>query len=463
MNMIHTPPAAKNEAKEMVPPAGQSPVSLSLSPELAATPREGGREAPKGSAQAQAAPARRGIGRYTTWGLVLAVAGAGIWYEFLRDPAGVHEPAAPHAATAGLPPGEFRLSETEIRSLRIEPVQARAFHAERAAEGRIAYNDDRSTPVFTPYTGRVVNAGPRLGERVEAGSMLFEVETNDLVQAANDLLSAVDALNKSRTSLALSQRNAARQADMYAGRAASMQALEQARADAANAAADLRVQETAVAAARDRMRVLGRSPAQIAEVERTRHVDATVAVNAPIAGTVSQRRIGPGQWLNAGGSDPVFTIADLSTMWLVAAVREMDAPLVRVGQAVQVTVGALPGRTFDARITNMATGLDPVTRRLEVRAEVQDPDRLLKPEMFASFRIDIGRDSDAVAVPVSAVIFRGSDASVWEALDDNRFILRRITLGMRSGDMLEVVQGLPPGARIVTGGALFVDRAARID
>jgi cobalt-zinc-cadmium efflux system membrane fusion protein len=209
--------------------------------------------------------------------------------------------------------------------------------------------------------------------------------------------------------------------------------------------------------------VLGRSTAQIARIEETRMVDAVVPVTAPIGGTVVQRRVGPGQWLSTGGSEPVFTIADLSTMWLVAAVRELDAPMIRTGQAVEVMVGALPGRTFPARITTVGAGLDPTTRRLTVRAEVEDPDRLLKPEMFATFRISVGEGRENVAVPVNAVIYRGSEASVWVALDGNRFILRRIAPGMRSGDMLEVVDGLKPGERVVTGGALFIDRAARID
>jgi cobalt-zinc-cadmium efflux system membrane fusion protein len=150
-------------------------------------------------------------------------------------------------------------------------------------------------------------------------------------------------------------------------------------------------------------------------------------------------------------------------MWLVAAVRERDAPLVRLGQPVEVTVGALPDRRFDARVAGIGAGLDPATRRLTVRAEVQDTERLLKPEMFAIFHIALGEPRRSVAVPVSAVIHRGSEASVWVALDGSRFILRRIAPGIRSVDMLEVVEGLNAGERVVTGGALFIDRPARID
>jgi membrane fusion protein, heavy metal efflux system len=150
-------------------------------------------------------------------------------------------------------------------------------------------------------------------------------------------------------------------------------------------------------------------------------------------------------------------------MWLVAAVRERDAPLVRIGQAVEVTVGALPDQRFDARVASIGAGLDPTTRRLTVRAEIRDPEHLLKPEMFATFRIALGQAQRSVAVPANAVVHHGAEEHVWVALDGNRFMLRRIKAGIRSGDALEVTEGLNDGERVVTAGALFIDRAARID
>jgi cobalt-zinc-cadmium efflux system membrane fusion protein len=125
-------------------------------------------------------------------------------------------------------------------------------------------------------------------------------------------------------------------------------------------------------------------------------------------------------------------------MWLVAAVRELDAPMIKPGQPVEVSVGALPGRTFDARIATIGAGLDAATRRLTVRAEVQDPEHLLKPEMFATFRIAVGEAGRSPAVPASAVIFRGSEANVWVALEEHRFAMRSITPGIRSGDLIQV-------------------------
>jgi len=393
----------------------------------------------------------------------VAAVGAGLaWTRFGGHEApAIVRPANAATATGRQADGSFRITPTEARLLRVETVAARAFRPERVAEGRIAFNEERSTPVFAPYTGRVVRAVAQPGQQVAAGDVLFEIETTDLTGAATDLLAALDAAAKARTGAELARRNDTRQRDLFAAKAAARRDVEQAGADLANALSDGRTADATLAAARDRLRVLGRDAAAIAEIERTRRVNAVVAVTAPLAGTVVQRRIGPNQWLNAGGADPIYTIADLNQMWLVAGVREMDAPSVGVGQSVKVSVDALPGRTFDARIENVANALDATTRRLTVRAAVQDPDHLLKPEMFASFRIAVGEESSAVAVPAGALIHRGAQTSLWEALGDDRFAMRSVRTGMQSDGMVQVTEGLAPGARIVTGGALFIDRAAQ--
>jgi cobalt-zinc-cadmium efflux system membrane fusion protein len=412
-----------------------------------------------------AEPPRRGRGKlWLALGLLLAAAAGGYYYyDQSRNAAGAIPTSLVATQTEPLTQGEFRLSDTEMRALRIEEMHSRAFRAERIAEGRIAYNEDRSTPVFSPYNGRVVRVLVRMGDEVKAGDTLLEIETTDLAGAASDLLSAVDGAGKARAMLDQARREEARQGNLLSARAASQRDVEQARTAAMTAMSDLRSAEATLAASRDKLRVLGRSAEEIARIEQTRMVNAVVPVKAPIGGTVVQRRVGAGQWLSTGASDPVFTIADLSTMWLVAAVREMDAPMIRHGQPVDVSVGALPGHRFEARIATMGAGLDPTTRRLTVRAEVQDPDHLLKPEMFATFRISVGEGEQNVGVPVNAIIYRGAEASVWLALDDNRFILRRIVPGIRASDMVGVTDGLKAGDRVVTGGALFIDRAARID
>ncbi len=393
------------------------------------------------------------------WLIGVAILGAAGWYVLEGREAAL----PPAAATPALPPGEFRLNEAEMRALRIEPVALRAFRPERVAEGRIAANDDRSTPMLAPYTGRVTRAFARVGDEVAQGAPLYEIETPDVTGAANDLLSALDNVQKMRVALDQARREQARQQSLLAARAASQRDLEQATAALLAAQADKSSADAQLESARDKLRVLGRSPEQVAEIERTRQVSGVIAVTAPLSGTITQRRVGPGQWLTAGQGEPVFTIADLSTAWMVAAVRELDAPLIRPGLQVEVTVGALPGRVFAARIVRVNAGLDPATRRLTAIAEIPDPNRELRPEMFATFRIAVGEAQQRPAVPAGAVIFRGADAFAWVSTGEGRFAQRQLRLGIRDGDQLEVLEGLAQGDRVVTGGALFIDRAARID
>jgi len=455
MNVMHQPPAADEASGRAALDAHGTPARVS--------PRPGAAQPPPAEAPPVEAPPRRRRRGWLIWLALLGTAAAGGTYYLTMGDHEAPQRASVAPVTEPLSQGEFKLSDAEMRAIRIEELKLQDFRAERVAEGRITYNEDRSTPVFSPYNGRVTKAIARLGETVKAGDPLFEIETTDLAAAANDLLSAVDGVAKARVTTEQARREEARQNSLFSARAASQRDVEQARLATAQAVADQRSAEATLSAARDKLRVLGRSPAQIARIEQSRMVDAVVPVLAPIGGTVTKRQLGPGQWLSTGASDPAFVISDLGTMWLVAAVREMDAPMIKPGQTVKVTVGALPDRVFDARIATVAAGLDPSTRRMTVRAEVLDPDRLLKPEMFATFRIEVGNEQRGVAVPVNALIFRGPDASVWVALDGNRFILRKVTLGLRSGDMIEVVDGLKAGERVVTGGALFVDRAARID
>jgi membrane fusion protein, heavy metal efflux system len=481
MNMIHQAPSQTGASP---PPPADDPLGLPLSRKaegvagpampatvlaadgagasLAAARAAVADAAPPGGAPTRPPRARR---RSLLAGAVvlLALLAAGVAY-LRQERVGTGVEAGRPAAAPSAAPGEFRMSEAEMRALRIEPVSLKTFRTERMADGRIALNEDRATPILSPYNGRVVRVHARVGDTVAAGDTLFEIETTDLAAAAGDLLSAADATNKARAALDQARREETRQNNLFAARAASQRDVEQARVATMTASADLRSAEATLAASRDKLRVLGRSAEQIRQIEETRRVDAVVPVTAPIGGTVTQRRVGPGQWLSTGsGGDPVFTIADLSTVWMVAAVRELDAPLMRVGQQAEVSVTALPDRRFDARIATVGAALDPGTRRLTVRAEVQDPDHLLKPEMFATFRIAVGEPRQGLAVPANAVIVRGADAYVWVAKEGNGFALHPIRKGVRAGDQVEVLEGLAPGERVVTGGALFIDRAARLD
>lgn len=360
--------------------------------------------------------------------------------------------------------GAFRPSDSQWAAFRFARVEPMAFREERATDGRIAINEDTTTPVFSPYSGRVSRLIARPGEHVERGAPLFAIEASEFVQGHNDLVTAVAGVEKARSRLALAQMAEKRQRDLQAIRGGALKDLEQAQSDLVQAQGDLRAAEITLAAVRNRLRILGRSDEEIADLEKRDRVGAETIVAAPIAGTVIQRKVGLGQYINAGASDPVFTIGDLSTVWLVANVRESDAPRMKVGAPVHVTVLAFPGQVYNARLDYVAPALDPSTRRLPVRAAVRNPDLELKPEMFASFRIVSGDERSMPAVPADSIVYEGANARVWVARPDSKTVVSRpIVVGDTSNGLVEVKKGLTAGETVVTSGTLFIDRAARRD
>jgi cobalt-zinc-cadmium efflux system membrane fusion protein len=392
-------------------------------------------------------------------GLVLVAGGA--LYLLMREPQG------PKGADTELSsqskqknPHLFRPSDAEWATLTIEPVEQRPFRTERATEGKIAVDEDRSTPIFSPYAGRITKLLARPGDSVTAGQALFTVEATDMVQAQNDFITAVAGLNKARSQLNLAQIVERRNKDLYEGKAVALKEWQQAQNDLTAAQNDLRSAESALEAVRNRLRILGRTDAEITEFQNTGRISAETPIYAPIAGTIVQRKVGPGQYVNAGASDPVFVIGDLSTVWLIAFVRETDAAFVQPGQEVGFTVLAYPDRTFTATINYVSAGLDSTTRRLMVRATIDNPERLLKPEMYANVSIVTAKDLAGVAVPREALIYEGSTVRVWVANDDKTIELREIKTGLTNGHMVQAVDGLRAGERVVTKGSLFIDRAA---
>jgi cobalt-zinc-cadmium efflux system membrane fusion protein len=348
----------------------------------------------------------------------------------------------------------------EWASLTIEPVADHTFRAEHVTEGKIAVDEDRSTPVFSPYAGRVIKLLARPGDHVAQGQPLFIIEAADTVQAQNDFIGAVAGLNKAKSQMDLAQIQDKRAKDLFEGKAVPLKDYQQTQAGLISAQNDLRSAQTALEAARNRLRILGLSDDAITAFQDKGRINPDTTIVAPIAGTVVQRKIGPGQYVNAGASDPVFVIGDLSTVWLTAFVRETDASVVAVGQEIAFKVLALPDRDLRARIDYVSAAIDPTTRRLMVRATVNNANGLLKPEMFANVTIYAAGDHPAVAVPKRALIYEGDEVRVWVAHDDKSIELRKIKTGLANGDLVEVRGHLAPGEQIVTKGNLFIDRAA---
>src|SRR5712692_2108532 len=377
--------------------------------------------------------------------ILLLVIGGGAAVWIAKSPSSVEAVGATPSGQAERPRGLFYPTEAQWATLTVEPVQKRVFRSEHVTEGKIAVDEDRSTPIFSPYAGRVTKLFVKPGDTVTVGQALFTVEATDMVQAQNDFIAASTALNKARSALNLAQIVDKRQRLLYEGKAVPLKEVQNARAALDAAENDVRSADVALEAARNRLRILGKTDQEITDFQEKGTINPATAIYAPIAGTIVQRKVGPGQYVGSGATDPVFIIGDLYTVWVVAYIRETEAPIVHVGQQIYFTVLAYPDRSFPATISYVAAAFDPTIRRLLVRATVNNDAGLLKPEMFASVKILTGEGDTAIAVPREAVIYEGGAARVWVAREDKGIELRRIKVGLTNGPMAEVTNGLAPG------------------
>jgi cobalt-zinc-cadmium efflux system membrane fusion protein len=354
------------------------------------------------------------------------------------------------------PPGTFRPSPEQLHSLEIERVGTSAIGMLTTATGMIDADGDFSTPVFLPYSGQVVRVLVDTGQKIARGQPLLAVRTNDFVDARSAVLAADANCHSLQAQLANAQRTAERQRLLVQTAGGAQKDYQQSLTDLAAAQAQERSAAAALAAARDKLAILGGNEARSSG--SAGHEE--VALRAPISGTIATRDVSPGQYVTAGGEHPVLTITDPSRVWLMAQLAETDASSVHVGDEAEVSTPAYPGRIFRAVIDTVSAGLDPATHRLPVRAKIANPDGALKPQMFASFAIrrNVGGNGK-IYVPATAVIHEGDSARVWILRPDGLLASRWVQTGDQQGGRVEITAGLRPGEKLVTSGALFVNEA----
>ncbi|MBY0259850.1 efflux RND transporter periplasmic adaptor subunit [Methylobacterium sp.] len=393
-------------------------------------------------------------------GAALVIAGA-LWLPgtLAGTPAGTQAGAAPtNAANSSPAPGaDFVLTPDQLAAVTVVSVEQHLFSEEINTEGKIGVDEYQATPVFSPYPGRVVSIFARTGERVKKGQRLFSLQANEMVQAQNDYLAALNVLNKARSQLALSQAAEKRLRDLYESRVTTLRELQNAQNDLTSTTNDARTAEVGLEAVRSRLRILGLRDDEVANLQKG-SINPETAINAPLDGTIIQRKIGPGQYVGSGGGEPSYIIGDLSKVWLIAQLREPDAARVDLGDRIKFRVLAFPERVFDGQINFIGASVDPATRRITVRADIDNTDNLLKPEMYASVRIINERETVSPSVPRSAVVLEGPKASVWVLGAGNAVQSRRVRPGIIDGGNIEILQGLAVGERVISRGSLFIDR-----
>nr|WP_253950775.1 efflux RND transporter periplasmic adaptor subunit [Novosphingobium sp. SG751A] len=373
------------------------------------------------------------------------------------------EPVAP----APLPEGIVEMSPSQLATLKVEAVGGGDGWLQTSATGMIAVDETRATPIFLPYSGQVTQVMVQQGATVVQGQPLLTLRTSDVVDARNALFGAAASRSSAFAAAKLAEENLKRQEQIYRTAGGALRDYEQARNDAVAAQAALRSAEAALGAARDKLEIYGKSQGEIARLEGAHDVNGyhpETTFRAPIGGVIASRAVSPGQFVQVGGTTPVLTIANPGRVWLVAQLAESDAPHVHMGDRVDVTVSAFPGRVFQAVVDNIASALDPQSHRLPVRATIANPDGALKPQMFANFTIRHQDSAPAngrpvMSVPAQAVIRESDNARVWIQISANRFRCVDVTLGESHNGRVDVTSGLKGGEKVVTSGAIFVNEA----
>lgn len=359
-------------------------------------------------------------------------------------------------------PGSVRVSPDQMHQLELVKVGLCSFRQQKTAIGQIAFNENASTNVFTPFSGRVTRLMAQVGDEVKRGDPLFEIDSPEVMQVQTDLIAALHGRDKANSHLDVMRRQAARQQRLLQDKATSQREMEQAQNDLAAAESDFKTAEGVLTAARHRLRVIiGRDQAEVDRLERERLINPLLTVNAPIAGTVTARRIGPGQFVKTDAAEAHFSLSDLSTVWLKAFVAEADIRHVRVGQEIEVNVLALPDRPMQARIDAIGAASDPATRRVMVRSEIANPDGLLRAEMFATFKINVGAAEATTAVPAAAVIRKGEETRLWVEKSPLVFQSRAVKIGAEQNGCIQIRDGIGPGETVIGRGAIFVDNEGR--
>jgi cobalt-zinc-cadmium efflux system membrane fusion protein len=341
------------------------------------------------------------------------------------------------------------LSGSQVATLQVATTGRANFDQLRPAVGNIDFNQNMLVQVFTANPGRIIATFANVGDRVQKGQILFTVDSPDLLTAESSLIQAAAVL-------ILQTRNLKRLTETLTGGGGAQKDVDQATSDQQTAEGSLR-------ASRDAVRIFGKTEEEIDQIIKARKADPALVVRSPIAGLVTQRTAAPGLFVQPGNAPAPFTVADTSTMWMLANVVEYDAPLLRVGQEVRVRVGAYPDREFAGAITVLGAQVDANTRRLMVRSEIKDTAGLLNAGMFANFTIRVGEPIASLAVPSNAVVREGDGSnSVWVTADRRHFEKRMVRSGLQQRGMTQILEGLQPGELVVTDGAIFISNRAVI-
>jgi cobalt-zinc-cadmium efflux system membrane fusion protein len=334
------------------------------------------------------------------------------------------------------------LTDTQRQHIRLYTVVPSRFHKTIETTGAVDFDNDQATSVIAPISGPVTRLLVSPGDKVKNGAPLAMVDSSDFAAATS-------AYSKAMATARNARRLADMDNDLLQHNGVSQREADQAKTDAVNAEADRDAALQSLAA-------LNVDPRVIKDIQDGRPISRIPGmIRAPISGTVAERLITPGQLLQAG-TTPSFTIADLSRVWVMAQIFGSDLATIDVGDRAEVVTG-MTSRNLSGRVDNISAVVNPDTRSVAVRVAVDNPQELLKKQMYVRVLIHSRQESRGLLVPVSAILRDDENLPfVYVAQRDGSFARRHVTLGYRAGEQYDIPAGLKAGDQVVTDGGLFV-------
>jgi len=348
-------------------------------------------------------------------------------------------------AAGSTAPSYFVVPDEQLAHLEIAPVKRVAFVTELRTTGTVDWDQDHSTQAITQVSGPITRIMVDFGTQVTAGQPLLYV-------ASPDITGAFSTYRKAVNRLALAKQNLERSRDLLEHKAIAQRDFEQTQADYNDA-------QTDVATALQALRILGVPQKEVTDAEQQNStVRPELPMRAPIAGTIVQKLIQPGQVIQAGATT-AFVIANVSTVWVQAHVYEKDLREVRTGDTAEVRSASFPD-VFTGKVTYIGNQLDAATRTTPVRVVTQNPHGFLKKDQFVDLVIHDKATRDALVVPTSAVLYDTENLPfVYVQVEQGKFGQRSVTIGEQQNGMTEITQGLKDSDRVVTQGSLFLQFA----
>lgn len=435
------------------------------------TGSEPSREAPTGLLQRALAGNK---GQILLVVFLLTVAGliiAGVWMRG-SQPAGDANAEHKEAKKAGEKGGDEHAEEgehseasvitldqeaQEQMGIELETAQLRFASASFQITGVVGANQTRQAHIRPLSRGRIERVYVRAGDRVRAGESLVAYDNIELGELISEYVSAKATLDKANAEAEVSKRSVERAQRLIDLGAVTKAEYEKREAEYKSALASINMQSAQVAMVAQKMRRFGMTDAEIDKVDARsagQHDLPHTVLRSPFNGVVMQSEVAEGETVDT--ERELFTIADLSTVWVQGDVYEKDIAAIRQGRQVTVFVNAYPGETFAGRVTYLSDFLDPQTRTAKLRCEVANPRGLLKLEMFATIHIPAGVKRQMLMIPAEAVQQVDKESVVFVKVDEHKFEKREVELGAQSDGWVEVRKGVEEGEKVVTAGAFML-------